>query len=142
MTEGVDILLVQVHVLSAAFWVGGLIYVNIFLKPLVDVKNPAQKAFVRSVSRRFDVASGIAFIVLLSSGALEAWRMGLFQSEILLHTGYGLLLVGIMVTATIVGLFMLLSIRYPQYCGIIWPTNTVLSVGILLAMVALGVGYS
>ena len=62
-------LLKTLHLLAALLWVGGMLFVQFFLRPALAVLPPPERlALMREVLRRFLAAVGLAVLLLLLSG--------------------------------------------------------------------------
>jgi hypothetical protein len=95
MTTGWLIVLF-LHVLAMAFFVGGQIMLAAVVVPAVRSGRDPER--MRAVARRFGVGSAIALLVLLATGAAMASEFGLWDSGTL-HLKLGLVVAVIALTA-------------------------------------------
>lgn len=76
------------HLLAMAFFVGGQLMLAAIVVPVMRGEENREK--LRAAARRFGVGSGIAFVVLLFTGAMMASHYELW-SDAKLHLKLGLL---------------------------------------------------
>lgn len=67
-----SLLLLWIHLLSALFWVGGMLFLTLVLAPLLraEAGNPDSYAFFRKVATRFRNGVWVAVLLLVLTGAL------------------------------------------------------------------------
>lgn len=93
-----------VHLISAAVWVGSMVFFSLVVMPSLrhGLPPPQRQELIRSVGRRYRVLGWASVGVLLATGPLLAWRHGVVWSS-----GFGqllslkLVLVGIMLALTV-----------------------------------------
>ncbi|MBL8342733.1 MAG: CopD family protein [Rubrivivax sp.] len=62
------------HLLAVVLWVGGMVFVLLFLRPALDQLAPPERLkLMREVLRRFFTAVAVALVVLVGSGL---WMVG------------------------------------------------------------------
>lgn len=108
-------LLTWVHLLSAAIWVGGSLFIGIVFSPLLktiaDTTEERMKIMIR-VGRRFNLVAIPALVVLIATGLYSSHAL-LSRPDLLAATSYGIFL-------TIkVGLVLALIITYAAHVRII-----------------------
>jgi len=117
MTDSWQIVL-YVHLLGMAFFVGGQIFLAAVVVP-AHVRNP-ETIEIRPIARGFGVASVVALVVLIATGAALASHLDLWDSPTL-QAKLGLL-----------GVVLLLSVAHLR-----WPRAHILQVGVLLCTLAI-----
>jgi uncharacterized membrane protein len=117
MTDGWQIVL-YLHLLGMAFFVGGQIFLAAVVVP-AHRRSP-DTVELRPIARGFEIASVVALVVLIATGAALASHLDLWSSPTL-QAKLGLL-----------GLVLLLSIAHLR-----WPRAHVLQAGVLLCTLAI-----
>jgi uncharacterized membrane protein len=68
---GASVLLLVIHALSAAIWIGGLVAISVVARAASATLGPEQRiAFFRSLGRTFGILGTLALLVALASGAI------------------------------------------------------------------------
>ena len=108
-------LLTWVHLVAAAIWVGGSIFIGIVLSPLLrtitDSVEERMQIMIR-VGRRFNMIAVPALIILMGTGLYNSYAL-LSRPDLLVATSYGTFL------AIKVTLVVLLVITYAVHVRII-----------------------
>ncbi len=117
MSEGWQIVL-YVHLLGMAFFVGGQIFLAVVVVP-AHARRP-ESIELAPIARGFGIASIVALVVLIASGAALASHLHLWGSPTL-QAKLGLL-----------GLVLVLSLAHLR-----WPRAHVLQAGVLLCTLAI-----
>ncbi len=137
------------HVISAIFWIGGMLFLSLIIVPfLLALKSPQERSAVyRKIGPKYRTLAWIAIIILLITGPLNLYLLGINPSIIFtpafLATAYGkALLVKLILVFTLV-LSSLLhdfwvgpkarnSDKYRTYAKIFGRTNLILAILIVL----------
>ena len=83
------------HVISAIFWIGGMLFLSLVIVPfLLALKDPQERSAVyRQIGPKYRTLAWIAIIILLITGPLNLYLLGINPSIIFtpdfLATGYG-----------------------------------------------------
>ncbi|MBE9532175.1 MAG: DUF4149 domain-containing protein [Proteobacteria bacterium] len=83
------------HVLSAIFWIGGMLFLSLIIVPfLLALKSPQEKSAVyRKIGPKYRTLAWVAIVVLLITGPINLYLLGINPAQILdpefLATGYG-----------------------------------------------------
>ncbi len=73
---------VFLHVVAAAFWVGGMLFLGIVVIPLLrDI--PQRAVLIERIGRRFEYGGGVALLVLLVTGLVNLASRGITSLEAL-----------------------------------------------------------
>lgn len=85
------ILLLAAHILAAFFWVGGMAFAYMVLRPAAGVlEAPARLTLWRDVFRRFLPWVGVSIVALLVSGyAMMFMTYGGFRAPLFIHVMQG-----------------------------------------------------
>jgi len=68
---GASVVLVVVHAVSAAIWIGGLVAIFVVARAASATLDRAQRiAFFRALGRAYGIVGGVALLVALVSGAI------------------------------------------------------------------------
>jgi len=83
---------VFIHVICAAFWIGGMLFIPLVLVP--GIKNqPNRMLLLHKTGIKFRFYGWLAVIILIISGVLNIYFRGLpFTVEFFINTSYGKLL--------------------------------------------------
>ncbi|MDM0014335.1 CopD family protein [Variovorax sp. J22P168] len=102
-------LLLLLHLLAAAFWVGGMATMHFAVRPaaVASLEPPLRLPFMAAALSRFFVGVSVAIGVLLASGLLLVWMSGGFAR---VH-----LSVHAMFTLGLVMMALFLHIRFAPY---------------------------
>ncbi len=137
------------HVISAIFWIGGMMFLSLVIVPfLLALKDPKERSAVyRKIGPKYRTLAWIAIIILLITGPLNLYFMGvdplkIFSPEFL-ATGYGktllikLILVFIIVVSSLLHDFWVGpkardSDKFRTYAKIFGRANLILAVLIVL----------
>ena len=110
----VDIILVWIHLTSAAFWVGGMLFLSLVAVPLLK-KDPdpssAQRGFI-NLARRFRTLVWIALSLLVITGSI------LLPNHVDLSTSLGEWPPAVLIKLTLVLLLIGMSLAHEQIIGL------------------------
>jgi hypothetical protein len=84
-----------VHLLALAFFVGGQLVLAVAIVP--SLRDPAERAALRAIARRFGVGAVVALAVLVATGAAMATHYGRWDEGALHLKLGGFALVGVLV---------------------------------------------
>ena len=83
---------VFIHVICAAFWIGGMLFIPLVLVPGIKNK-PNRMLLLHKTGIKFRFYGWLAVIILIISGVLNIYFRGLpFTVEFFINTSYGKLL--------------------------------------------------
>lgn len=137
------------HVISAIFWIGGMLFLSLVIVPfLLALKDPKDRnAVYRQIGPKYRTLAWIAIIILLITGPLNLYLLGINPAIIFtpdfLATNYGkallikLILVFIIVVSSLLHDFWVgpkarESRKFSAYARIFGRTNLILAVLIVL----------
>ncbi len=108
------------HVVSAIFWVGGMLFLMLVIGPfLMSLDDPKKKSEIyQVVGKTFRFYGWIAIVILLITGPINLYYMGVTPSMLIdpaFHsTAYGM---AVMIKITLVLLIVLSSLLHDFWIG-------------------------
>jgi putative copper export protein len=103
-------LLVVVHVVTAALWVGGVVALTFVAVPVAQRRdNPVRGELLRDLGRRWRPLGWGALAIAIATGIPIADDLGAFERGVLFDTRFGRLL---LVKAALVALLVALSVAH------------------------------
>jgi putative copper export protein len=110
-------LLVVVHVVSAAVWVGGIVALTFVAVPVAQRQTGQLRGeLLRDFGRRWRPIGWGALALAIATGIPVAEHWNAFEREVLLDTRFGRLL---LVKAGLVGLLVALSVAHTRLGGVL-----------------------
>lgn len=105
-------LLVVVHVVAAAIWVGGVVALTFVAIPIAQKQDqPARGELLRAFGRRWRPIGWGALAVAIATGIPIADDLGAFDRDVLLNTRFGRLL---LLKSALVALLVALSLAHSR----------------------------
>jgi putative copper export protein len=137
------------HIISAIFWVGGMLFLSLVIVPfLLALKDPKERSAVyRQIGPKYRTLAWISIIILLITGPVNLYLLGINPAVIFtpdfLATGYGkallikLILVFVLVVSSLLHDFWVgpkarTSRKFSSYARVFGRTNLILAVLIVL----------
>jgi uncharacterized membrane protein len=117
-------LLVTLHVVAAALYVGGSVFLELIFNPSQKFIPPSQASVIgQKVGRRFAVVAWTSLLVIGATGGAQFYMMGMMNRQFLSsRMGYWTLsMIALWVVLAINGAIMTLSLQ-PQLEGKLAPT--------------------
>jgi putative copper resistance protein D len=108
------------HIIAAMFWIGGMLFLTLVIAPfLISLKDPKKKSEIyQVVGKTFRFWGWVAIIILVITGPLNLYYMGVTFSDILdpvFHgTAYGK---AVMTKITLVILIVISSFLHDFWIG-------------------------
>ncbi|MEE9542591.1 MAG: DUF4149 domain-containing protein [Thermodesulfobacteriota bacterium] len=145
------------HVISAIFWIGGMLFLSLVIVPfLLALKDPQDRSAVyRAIGPKYRTLAWIAIIILLITGPLNLYLLEINPAKIFtpefLATSYGkallikLILVFIIVVSSLLHDFWVgpkarTSEKFKAYARIFGRGNLILAILIVLFAVFIRTG--
>jgi putative copper export protein len=145
------------HVISAIFWIGGMLFLSLIIVPfLLALKTPQERSAVyRKIGPKYRTLAWIAIIILLITGPLNLYLLGTNPMQIFdpafLATDYGkallikIILVVVLVVSSLLHDFWVgpkarTSDKFRTYAKIFGRTNLILAILIVLFAVFVRTG--
>jgi len=91
MTALEQAILTWIHLMAAAIWIGGSLFIGIVFSPLLKTMTERMKIMIR-VGKRFNKIAVPALIILMVTG-LYSSHVLLSKPELLVSTSYGMFLI-------------------------------------------------
>ncbi len=148
----VYLLSVYIHILCAALWIGGMLFLILVLLPAIK-NNPHRRELIFSVGMKFRFVGWIALILLLCTGLYNMYYRGVSITQVTDNSysrlfGYKLLLFFVVVSISAYHDFysgpksLRVSAEDPKSKKLIRTARIIGELNLLLALIAAGFGVA